>query len=1007
MSSTPEVPEVRIDLSEVRRKASGATGRHYWKSLEELAVTPGFQDFLHREFPENASEWSDPEGRRDFLRVMGASIALAGLTACTRQPKEKIVPYVKAPAEFVPGRPQFFATAVTEGGYAKGILVESHEGRPTKIEGNPDHPASLGATDATTQAAILGLYDPDRSQTVKNLGEIRSWSALVAAARAGLTAQKALGGAGLRILTETVTSPTLAGQIKALLAEYPQARWHQHEPTAPDHARAGALLAFGTPVEARYRLADADVILSLESDFLASGPAGVRLTREFAQRRRPEGGAAKMTRLYVVEGTPSQTGAAADHRLPVRSSEIEGFARAVAAAVGVAAAGGAAGTHGAFVAALAADLKRAGSRALVVAGDSQPPAVHALAHAINAQLGAVGTTVTFTAPIVADAGSQTDSLRALVQDMAAGKVDLLLILGGNPVYDAPVDLGFAAALDRVSLRIHAGLYEDETAARCQWHVALAHPLESWGDARAEGGLATIQQPLIAPLYGGKSVHEVLAAFSAQPDRSGYEIVREHWKTVLGEAGFEQRWLRAVHDGVVAGTEAPAAAVGGGAVPPPTPAAARSGLEIVFRADSTVGDGRGANNGWLQELPRSLTKLTWDNAVLMSPRTAERLGVGVGATAGGTENTSAGSPADVVEVRYQGRNVTGPAWVLPGQPDDVVTVHLGFGRTRAGRVGNGVGFDAYALRTSDAPWFGQGAEVVKTGDRVYLACTQDHWSMEGRAPVRSVTAEEYERDHHAIGAMGHKPARELNMYPDHKYEGHAWGMAIDLSSCVGCNACVVACQSENNIPVVGKDQVARGREMHWIRVDRYFEGGVDNPAVHHQPIPCMHCEQAPCEVVCPVAATVHSDEGLNDMVYNRCVGTRYCSNNCPYKVRRFNFYLYQDWDTPSLKLLRNPDVTVRSRGVMEKCTYCVQRIQRVKIDAKNQKRAIKDGEITPACAQACPAQSIVFGDVNDPQSAVSRLKALPRNYGVLEDLNTRPRTTYLGSVKNPNPELARG
>jgi molybdopterin-containing oxidoreductase family iron-sulfur binding subunit len=1009
MSGAPEVPEVRIDLSEVRRRANGATGRHYWKSLEELAVTPGFQDFLHREFPENASEWNDPEGRRDFLRVMGASIALAGLTACTRQPTEKIVPYVKAPEEMVPGRPLFFATAVTDGGYAKGILVESHEGRPTKIEGNPDHPASLGASDSTTQAAILGLYDPDRSQTVKNLGEIRSWGAFVAAARAALTAQKALSGTGFRLLTETVTSPTLAAQIRALLAEYPQARWHQYEPTAPDNARAGAQMAFGAPVEASWRLANADVILSLECDFLASGPGSVRLTREFAQRRKPEAGAAKMNRLYVVEGTPSLTGAAADHRLPVRSSEIEGLARAVAAAAGVAVSGGAAGPHGAFVASLAKDLQRAGSRALVVAGESQPPAVHAIAHAINAHLGAIGTTVAFTAPIVAEPAGQTESLRALARDMAAGKVDLLLILGGNPVYDAPVDVGFTAALDRVALRVHAGLYEDETAERCQWHVAMAHPLESWGDARAEGGIATIQQPLIAPLYGGKSVHEVLAAFSAQPERSGYDIVREHWKGALGESSFEQRWLRAVHDGVVAGTEAPpvAVAVGAGAWAAASPAPVRNGLEIVFRADGTVGDGRHANSGWLQELPRPLTKLTWDNAVLMSPRTAERLGVGVGATAGGTENTSAGSPADVVEVRYGGRNVRGPAWVLPGQPDDVVTVHLGFGRTRAGRVGNGVGFDAYALRTADAPWFGLGADVVKTGEQVYLACTQDHWSMEGRAPVRSVSIGELERDHHAIAEMGEKPPVELNMYPGYKYEGHAWGMAIDLSSCVGCNACTTACQAENNIPVVGKDQVARGREMHWIRVDRYFEGGVDNPSVHHQPIPCMHCEQAPCEVVCPVAATVHSDEGLNDMVYNRCVGTRYCSNNCPYKVRRFNFYLYQDFDTPSLKLLRNPDVTVRSRGVMEKCTYCVQRIQRVKIDAKNQKRSIRDGEITPACAQACPAQAIVFGDVNDPQSAVSKLKALPRNYGVLEELNTRPRTTYLGQVKNPNPELSRG
>ncbi len=1006
MSGRHDGGEAFIDLASVRRRVDGAQGRRYWKSLEELADSPGFQEFLHREFPENASEWTDPSGRREFLKVMGASMALAGLTACTRQPAETIVPYVKPPEEIVPGRALFFATAVLDGGYAKGVLVESHEGRPTKIEGNPDHPASLGATDAATQASILELYDPDRSQTVKQLGEIRSWGAFVAAVKAALAAQKPLGGAGLRILTETVTSPTLAAQIKAVLAEYPQARWHQYEPLAPDNARTGAQLAFGQPAEARYRLAEADVIFSLESDFLGRGPDGVRLTREFAQRRRVGEGQAAMSRLYVAEGSPSLTGANADHRLSLRSSEVEGLARAVAAGLGLAVSG-ATGAHGPFVVALVKDLQRAGAGALVIAGESQPPAVHALAHAMNARLGSVGRTVSFSAPVAASPEAQSASLASLAQDMAAGKVDTLVVLGANPAYHAPADLEFGKAMERVALRFHAGLYEDETAARCQWHVALAHPLESWGDARAGGGATTILQPLIAPLYGGKSPHEVLSVLSSQPERSGYELLRDQWKQTLGEADFESRWLRAVHDGVVPGTEQPDVPVSPslGAWATAAPAPAVPGLEIVFRPDPNVGDGRLANNGWLQELPRPLTKLTWDNAVLMSPRTAEKLGVALGTSNTGSANTASGSPTDVVEVRYQGRSVRGPAWVLPGHPDDAITVHLGFGRTRAGRVGNGVGFDAFALRTSDAPWFGSGAQVTKTGERVYLACTQDHWSMEGRNPVRSVSLEEFEKDPHAIAEMGEAPPRELNMYPEFKYEGHAWGMAIDLGSCVGCNACTVACQSENNIPVVGKEQVARGREMHWIRVDRYFEGDVDSPSVHHQPVPCMHCEQAPCETVCPVAATVHSDEGLNDMVYNRCVGTRYCSNNCPYKVRRFNFFLYQDWTTPSLKLLRNPDVSVRSRGVMEKCTYCVQRIQRVKIDARNQGRPVKDGEIQPACAQACPAQAIVFGDVNDPASAVSKAKASPRNYGVLEELNTRPRTTYLGSVKNPNPELA--
>jgi molybdopterin-containing oxidoreductase family iron-sulfur binding subunit len=464
--------------------------------------------------------------------------------------------------------------------------------------------------------------------------------------------------------------------------------------------------------------------------------------------------------------------------------------------------------------------------------------------------------------------------------------------------------------------------------------------------------------------------------------------------------FERQWQRAVHDGVVAGTALPEKTVTarvGDWAQAQAPAAAAAGMEIVFRLDPTVGDGRYANNGWLQELPKPLTKLTWDNAALVSPKTAERLGVS-------SEQTSRGSMTDVVELRYQGRVLTAPAWIVPGHPDEVVTVHLGYGRRRAGRVGNGAGFDAYALRTSDAPWFGGGLEVRRTGERFKLGCTQDHWSMEGRAPVRHGTLAEYGKNPAFAAEMGEPPRREMIVYPEYKYEGHAWGMAIDLNSCVGCNACVVACQAENNIPVVGKEQVTRGREMQWIRIDRYYSGSVDAPDVHHQPMLCMHCETAPCEVVCPVAATVHSEEGLNDMVYNRCIGTRYCSNNCPYKVRRFNFFLYADWDTPSLKMQRNPDVTVRSRGVMEKCTYCVQRINGARSVAAREGRPMRDGEITTACQQACPAQAIVFGDINDPNSRVARMKTDPRNYGVLEDLNTRPRTSYLASVGNPNPEM---
>ena len=995
-----------VDLSMVRRRLAGSGGRRYWKSLEELAATPGFQNFLEREFPEQASEWSDPSGRREFLRIMGASLALAGLTACTRQPEEKIVPYVKSPEQVVPGRPLFFATSVLDQGFAKGVLVESHLGRPTKIEGNPEHPASLGATDAFGQATILGLYDPDRSKTITNRGEIRTWGAFLTALQPALAAQKALGGAGFRILTETVTSPTLAAQLDALLAQYPAAKWHQYQPVSADNARAGAELAFGEALAAQYRLAEADVILSLEADFLGSGPANVRLIREFSGRRRIEGEHARLNRLYVVEGSPSITGAAADHRLPLRSSEIEGVARAVAAGLGLPVEG-ADRAHAAWVGPLVKDLRKHGGRSLVLAGESQPAEVHALAHAMNGELGNLGKTVVFTAPVEARPLNQLASLRDLVADMAGGEVALLLVLGGNPVYNAPADLALAAALDQVPLRIHLGLYQDETAERCHWHLAEAHGLESWSDARAFDGSVSIVQPLIAPLYGGKSAHEVLAAFLGFGDRAGYQVVREHWKGLFGADDFEGRWQRAVHDGVVAGSALPEKPVtlASGDWVRPARQARNPGLEIAFRADPTIGDGRFANNGWLQELPKPLTKLTWENAALLSPRLAARLGIAVSSTA-------SGATTDLVELRYAGNALKVPAWIVPGHPEDSVTLHLGYGRRKAGRVGSGLGVNAYALRRSDGLWFGAGLEIRKTGERAILACTQDHWTIEHetqttkRHLVRSADLAEFERNPHFAREMSEEPPADLSMYPAHTYRGHAWGMTIDLSACVGCNACVVACQSENNIPVVGKDQVARGREMQWIRIDRYYQGGLDNPETHHQPVLCMHCENAPCEVVCPVAATVHSDEGLNDMVYNRCVGTRYCSNNCPYKVRRFNFFLYQDWDTPSLKLMRNPDVTVRSRGVMEKCTYCVQRINQARIDAKNQDRPLRDGEIETACQSVCPARAIVFGDVNDPKSRVTGQKSSPRNYGLLAELNTRPRTSYLASVRNPNPDMPR-
>ncbi len=1007
-----KTPGKRLDVSKLRDRLRLAQGPYFWKSLEEIAGTEGFREFLENEFPHGAEQWDDSVGRRKFLRLMGASLALAGVTACTRQPKETIMPYVRAPEEIVPGKPLFFATAVPMGGIAEGVLVESHMGRPTKIEGNPEHPASLGATRAVTQASVLTLYDPDRSQTMTHLGEISSWDAFMGEIREASAAQKSRNGAGFRVLTETVTSPTLARQLRELLEAFPGAKWHQYEPAGRDNVKEGSRLAFGQVVETHYRFDKADVILSLDADFLSSMPGSVRYAREFAARRRVDDGRSQMNRLYVVESTPSITGAKADHRWPLPAGKIAHLTRVIAEAIG-------AGERKQEIKessrlpvdsqpleALTKDLQGHQHRSLVIPGDEQPAEVHVLAHAMNHSLGNIGETVIYTNPVEANPVVQMESLRELVNDMEAGKVDWLLMLGGNPVYDAPGNLRFSEHLQKVKLRMHLSLFEDETSALCHWHIPETHFLESWSDLRAYDGTVTILQPLILPLYGGKSVHELLAAVAGQPDRTAYDIVREYWKSQKAGEEFERFWRRSLHDGLIANTDFPAKQVSlrSSVVRHPSPVAADNGLrtadsgpgplEIIFRPDPHVGDGRFANNGWLQELPKPLTKLTWDNAALLSPRTAERLGV---------------VNEQVVELRYQGRQIEAPVWILPGQPNDSVTVHLGYGRTRAGRVGDGAGFNAYAVRTSTAPWFDTGLEVRRTNKHYALSCTQHHHSMEGRNPVRVGDLQEYRERPDFVQEMGEVPPRNLTLYPEYKYEGYAWGMAIDLNACTGCSACTIACQAENNIPVVGKDQVAVGREMHWIRVDRYYKGegdaALDNPETYHQPVPCMQCENAPCEVVCPVAATSHSTEGLNDMVYNRCVGTRYCANNCPYKVRRFNFLLYSDFTTPSLKMLRNPDVTVRSRGVMEKCTYCVQRINAAKIEAEKADRQVRDGEIVTACEAVCPAQAIVFGNINDPTSRVSKLKANKLNYGLLAELNTRPRTTYLAALHNANPEIA--
>jgi len=1002
----------KLDLASVRTEINKATGPQYWRSLEELAGNPEFHEALHREFPKGASEWLDSVSRRGFLKVMGASLGLAGMTGCVRLPLEPIVPYVRQPENVVPGRPMYYATAVTLGGYASPVLVESHLGRPTKIEGNDLHPASLGGTDIFTQASLLGLYDPDRSQTVTSMSDMRSWPAFLAALRGPLGAQKMLQGAGIRILTTTITSPTLADQLRNFLKLYPLAKWHVYEPVNRDNVLEGAKLAFGQPVETRYDFSKADVIVSLDADFLSAGfPGNTRYIRDFAARRNPDG---KMNRLYVIESTPSSTGAKADHRLPARGLDVERFARPLSYGghpmrqVGKDNPNIAKVSYSEeqfrFMAALEMDLAwhHFGSGVIVV-GDQQPPRLHAIAHFLNAAHGNVGKTVFYADPVDANPINQTESLKELVADMRGGKVDLLIILGGNPAYHAPSDLDFAGALknSNIPLRVHLGLYQNETAELCHWHINQSHELESWGDARAYDGTVSIIQPLIAPLYNGKTALEFVALLNGQSDASGYDLVRAYWQKQHTGADFEQFWRKLLHDGWIEGTTfVPKSLTPKSSIidAPETKAADANSIELNFRRDPTIYDGQFSNNGWLQELPKPMSKLTWDNAVLMGPKMAERLGI---------------KTEDVVELELGGKKVTGPVWIQTGHPDNSVTITLGYGRRRAGRVGTAQGFNAYELRTTTSPWIASGVTIRKTGDTYKLASTQGMQSMETpdgakRPLVREATLAEYIHDPNF--AREEEVPKDITLYTPYPYdkEDYAWGMAIDLNKCVGCNNCILACQSENNIAVVGKEQCVIGRHMHWIRVDAYYQGDRDNPRAFFQPVPCMQCENAPCEVVCPVGATNHSTEGLNDMVYNRCVGTRYCSNNCPYKVRRFNFLLFQDWDTPQYKMMRNPDVSVRSRGVMEKCTYCVQRISERRIDAERENRKINDSqhqnELQTACQQSCPAEAIVFGNINDPNSRVSKLKAQARNYSLLGELNTRPRTTYLAEVRNPNPEL---
>jgi Fe-S-cluster-containing dehydrogenase component len=966
-----------IDMSRLHGKHPANT---MWRDVAESAgITAVLAQTSHQAFSLD---------RREFLKLSAAALAMAS-AGCSRAPQEKILPYVQLPENQVSGIPSYFATAMPLDGYATGLLVKNEDGRPIKVEGNPDHPASMGATDVFAQASILQLWDPDRAQVITHANAVATWDAFVAELEQRLMHLQQFGGAGLRLLTRPSASPLLADQVRRLLTRYPNARWHQWTPLHDDQADDGARLAFGRSADMLYRFERANVVVAADADFLSAIPGHLRYARDFMHQRGGSRSLKDMNRLYVMESTPTLAGAVADHRRALSPMEIEASLVHLAALLGVIDSPAAPHPDGRWLPAVAKDLENNAGRCIIVAGRRLSPQAHALVHLMNQHLGNDGQTVDYIAPVRTTPVKCTKSLRGLVGDIRAGHVDTLVMLEGNPCYDAPADLGFGEALRHVPFSVHLSLYHNETSAASAWHIPQTHYLEQWSDARAYDGTASIVQPLIAPLYQGKSSHQLLGVLLGEPVPSSYDMLRNYWRTHAGVADFDRFWETALQRGVILNTASPPLKLKAKPAPLPKILPEPAGWAIGFASDYSTLDGEFANNAWLQELPRPHNKLTWDNAALISPASARELGVATG---------------DVLALRAGSRSLQAPAWILPGQADHIITLPLGYGRKRAGRVGTGVGFDAYALRTADAAWLLPAVTVSKTGKTYAFATTQSHARMEGRALVRTATLAEYLQQPHFANDDASEQVPKESLYPDWQYQQYRWGMAIDLNTCIGCNACTIACQAENNIPTVGKDQVAKGREMHWIRVDRYYQGKADNPRTYFQPVPCMHCETAPCEEVCPVGATVHDSEGLNLQVYNRCVGTRFCSNNCPYKVRRFNFLQYANQDIDSLKAAQNPQVTVRRRGVMEKCTYCLQRITRARIDSEKEGRTLCDGEVVTACQAVCPTNAIVFGDLNIHDSAVNQVKRSPLNYALLSEINTRPRTTYLARIRNPHPDI---
>ena len=1055
MDKTPELNK-DLALEKMRAELEGKRGQEYWRSLDEVSQTPEFSKWFEDEFP-NRTDLLTID-RRTLLKFAGASFALAGLSGCRGVflPEEKLVPYVKAPEELVPGKALFYASAVTLAGYATGVLVEQHEGRPIKLEGNPDHPASLGALGSMSQGEILNFYDPDRSQNVLDKDGISTWESFQKVLKDQVDAYVPTGGNGMALLFGAVTSPSLGNLVERFKKKFPAAKFYSWEPSGRSSVNSAVAAVTGKPGVPVYDFSKAKIVVSLDGDFLsnADNPGALAYARQFAKNRRVVGRSGEMNRLYAIEANCGLVGAMADHRYMVKPSEVYSASCALANAIGVVAApaGQATGSLMKDMAAIVNDLKANVGQSIVIAGEHQPAEVHTLAFMINNALGNIGKTVKYVAS--PEASVSYGTLEELTKDLATGLVSILYISNSNPVYTAPADLKFGENLAKAKLKISLCFAEDETSSMCDWQLPMAHVLETWGDARSFEGTASIMQPIIAPLFDGRSEMEVFSNFLNE-SRGGYDILRTYWQAHgMGGADFEKNWRTAVHNGTIPNTASATLAMTTLAPTLPAVAPATGSLEVAFIPDSAVYDGRFANNGWLQELPRPLTKVVWDNVVTLSTADAKELNV---------------KTDEMVKVTTAVGEIEGIIYVLPGQAKGSVTMNLGYGRTVGGSLAKigienggdqGGGFNSYKLRTSKTPAFTPITEIKSLNTEQHLASTQGHSPLGGstipdkRDVIRVGTLVGYlkaieeaksEPDEEKqiekiveslkIGQSPNKEEiRKANNYPEEIFEwdGDQWGMTIDMNACTGCGACITACQAENNISVVGKEQVGKGREMHWIRLDRYYTGGDENPEVVWQPVACVHCEKAPCEPVCPVAATIHSHEGLNQMVYNRCVGTRYCSNNCPYKVRRFNFLNWSDnqeqftkkvqpWDTRMipgpikepksegvqlLKLLNNPDVTVRGRGVMEKCTYCVQRINEARIEAKKGGRGIADGDIVTACQQSCPSEAIVFGNIANKASQVSKMRNDPRSYLLLEELQTRPRTSHLAKLRNPNPEIVR-